>query len=153
MELTVLYQENAGDYPALNSATVDCPWCIVDLAQDVEAEPTAAAGVSNFSLHYAGGVLVSWETLSELDILGFNLYRASGLEETTMLYQTGAAHPFQLAGGQYAFMDRTAQPGVLYEYRLQVVWHDGSVSQAAAAQIVGPYQASLPLILRSARGR
>lgn len=68
-----------------------------------------------------GRVLIRWETSSETDNAGFALLRREVRTGATVrLNETlipGAGGPF--AGASYVFVDRTAQNGVKYEYRLE----------------------------------
>lgn len=148
VDLTVLNPADAETYPGFNSATVECPWCIADHATDSEAEPTAVIGPVNFSARYAGGILVSWHTLNEQDLWGFDLYRSTTWEGKVLVYRVAAENPFQLIGASYAFIDRNTSPGIEYAYRLYALWSDGSISLAATTGIRGPYREFLPIAWR-----
>ena len=82
------------------------------------------------------GVLVSWETLSEIRLLGFNIVRTD--EETD---ETVRINPVWVpavgdrsAPMSYQFLDVTAAPDGRYLYRLEGITHEGltSVSDAVA---------------------
>ncbi len=148
VDLTVLNPADAETYRGFNSATVECPWCIADHATDSEAEPTAVIGPVNFSARYAGGILVSWHTLNEQDLWGFDLYRSTTWEGKVLVYRVAAENPFQLIGASYAFIDRNTSPGIEYAYRLYALWSGGSISLAATTGIRGPYREFLPIAWR-----
>jgi len=143
VDLTVLYDANAETYPGFNSVTVACPWCIVDHATGSEAIPTAIVGAVNFSASY---VLVNWQTVDELDLWGFDLYRSTPMERKSLVYQVAAQSPFQMIGASYAFIDRNTSPGNNYTYWLYVLWSDGSISLEASTGILGSYRQFLPII-------
>jgi hypothetical protein len=81
--------------------------------------------VSSFSARAGkGGVTLSWRTSSEVELAGFNLWRASG-GKTSWRKVNGALvaakRAGQARGASYRFVDRTAKNGRFYNYRLQVV--------------------------------
>jgi hypothetical protein len=68
-------------------------------------------------------ILVGWETASELDNVGFNIYRgehADGpkfkINEELIPTLVPPGSPF---GAVYKYRDTTAQPGVIYYYWLE----------------------------------
>jgi hypothetical protein len=70
-----------------------------------------------------GGVQVAWETASEIDNAGFNVYRSHS-PEGEWLRLNAALIPAQggpTQGAAYSFEDETAEPGVTYYYRLEDV--------------------------------
>ena len=90
-----------------------------------------------------GGTL-GWETVSEVDNAGFDLYRpasAAGM--------AGAADPWtrwnaklipaaasgSSSGHEYAFLDAAAVPSALYFYRLESVAMDGTVRTLAVVSV------------------
>ena len=76
-----------------------------------ERDVAGAAGGHVSQLHresQAGQVLVAWETLSEVDTAGFNLYRSlSEGGERTLLAAVPAQGPGSPAGTSYSYRDRT----------------------------------------------
>lgn len=83
------------------------------------------------------GVLVAWETVSETNSAGFNLYRADGGVLTLAEDSAGwtrlnaalipSAAPGSGAGHAYTWLDATAMPNANYVYRLDAVALDGTV--------------------------
>lgn len=78
----------------------------------------------------ATGVRLDWITASELDTLGFHLYRAESSTATptrlttTMIPATGGA-----MGSLYAYTDSTAAGGTTYFYWLDALSTDGSTER------------------------
>jgi hypothetical protein len=86
--------------------------------------PTAVTLLSFGATAEGGAILLEWETASELDTLGFHLYRSEApagerlrLNEV-LIPGDGAGSP---VGARYEFEDRTATPGVPYDYWLEEV--------------------------------
>lgn len=86
-------------------------------------------------------VLVKWETGSELDIVGFNIWRA-GKRNGEFVKVNGALQAAkatgQVAGAKYSFRDKKAMPAIKYWYRLEVAlasgqseWSDAVLVRAA----------------------
>ncbi len=108
------------------------------------------AGVTNFSPFALGGaaptsadliafdatavnanqVRVTWETGSELNLLGFNLYRAAENADEIPLNAAliPAQHVGTIAGAQYEFLDDTANANTAYRYRLELARADGTTT-------------------------
>ncbi len=103
--------------------------------------PTVATAVS-FTASQAGrSVLVEWETASEIDNLGFNLYRAES-EDGVRIKLNEALIPSQMppgspVGAAYEFVDEAIELGVVYDYWLEAVDIHGQ------AETYGPVSAGL----------
>ncbi len=79
-----------------------------------------------------GAVLVSWETLTEFNIIGFNVLRAQRVsgggdyatmnEEFILAEYAGAD-----SGRKYEYLDESVEAGTTYEYMLEVLRADGGV--------------------------
>jgi hypothetical protein len=121
-----------------------------------EDMPTAVDLVTLIAVPGCNEVVVRWETASEVDNLGFNLYRSQS-PDGIYTKLNGALIPSQSPGSPfgavYTWHDREARPGALY-YKLEDVdvdgrrtWH-GPValdpSQALGCHVY------LPLAVRSA---
>lgn len=100
-------------------------------------EPGYPAEIAHLSAEPAGtrgGMIVSWETLGERGVLGFNVLRsrAGDPSETPVnpvwipaIGDTGSA-------AAYSFLDAGARPGVAYQYRIEAVTPEGLVSRSDA---------------------
>ncbi|MCB0004185.1 MAG: LamG domain-containing protein, partial [Anaerolineae bacterium] len=91
---------------------------------EVTDTPLAVTLASFDATSQPGAVLLTWETVSEIDNLGFNLYRA----ETeggpwTKLNQDliASPNPGGAAGSSYQWTDESVTPSVRYWYRLESV--------------------------------
>lgn len=71
------------------------------------------------------GILVSWETATEVNNFGFNIYRAEQVEGERIKLNPelimSALGPGGLEGAKYEFLDETAVVGVTYYYWLEDV--------------------------------
>lgn len=72
-------------------------------------------------------VLVEWSTASELDTVGFNLYRADTPQgpfvQVNRELIPASSEP--LTGGTYSYRDGAVQPGKTYYYELEEVQSNG----------------------------
>jgi len=88
-------------------------------------DPTAVDLVSFEAKAKKNAVVLTWETASELDNLGFNLYRAESADGPyTQLNASlipSLVPPGSPVGAVYTYRDRTAQPGIKYFYKLESV--------------------------------
>lgn len=80
------------------------------------------------------GIGLSWRTMSEVDIFGFQVRRRlAGQDGATASWTTLTATPILAsnpgapAGAAYAFVDTMAKVGVSYQYELQMLKLDGSI--------------------------
>ena len=99
-------------------------------------------------------ILLEWETASEPDLQGFNLYRAespngfpTGTYEQlnqTLIPSTG--DPVQ--GDYYSYADQGVMPGVRYYYWLEDVAEGRTSSHGPVDAMLASYQIYLPLITR-----
>jgi hypothetical protein len=78
------------------------------------------------------GVLVSWETRSELELIGFNILRRRerGGREIVVNPVWIPAMGEQSNITSYHFIDRSAEPGVAYIYRIEGITSSGLVSRS-----------------------
>ncbi len=84
--------------------------------------PTAVTLASFEAVAQAEGVLVTWETASELDNVGFNLYRAETADGPyTKLNDTlvPPQMPGSVMGAVYTWLDEAADPLVPHYYKLE----------------------------------
>ncbi len=136
-----VYFDGPGEAP--NTATVDADndtdeknnsastYCLISSAVDLISF-TAVGGESS--------VAVAWETASETDNVGFNLYRAES-ESGDKVKVNGeiipAANPGSTMGATYGYTDSAVAQGVTYYYWLE------DVDTAGVATMHGPVSASL----------
>ena len=118
---------------------------------DLENEPTAVELTSLEAIPSAAGIMVRWETASEWNTLGFNLYRQAGREGA--LEQINAALilsqvPGTGMGAQYAFFDPNVEPGVTYRYILEDVDVSGKCTSHGPVEATAPYAIFLPFLQR-----
>ena len=94
------------------------PW---DVGADDLVATTAVALASFAATGYDGAVLLEWRTASELDNLGFHLYRSISEEGSydritdTMIPGLGSSP----VGAKYSYRDAGLSNGVTYDYKLQ----------------------------------
>jgi hypothetical protein len=88
-------------------------------------------------------VNIEWTTASELNTVGFNLYRRDSLEgpEVRINPELIPASTDPLAGGNYHFVDRAARPGQTYTYELEDVESDGVTNRSWRTSVTVPRQA------------
>jgi len=95
------------------------------------AESTATLGdkrLDSVTIVYFGAtgrqdsILVSWETASENNVLGFNVYRGTTEQRESAMNLNASLIPSQgSGGGQYSFTDNGAAAGTTYYYWLGVL--------------------------------
>lgn len=127
-ELTGTYargSENGLNYVELAGVTNFSPFALGGAAP-TSAELTAfdATAIS------ATQVRVTWETGTELNLLGFNLYRAP--ENADEIQLNADLMPAQnvgnIAGAQYEFLDAAVAANTAYRYRLELMRADGTTT-------------------------
>lgn len=94
--------------------------------------PTAVSMASLDATAQADGILVRWETGSELNNVGFDVYRATAPDGEPAQINDAVimADGFgTITGGSYDYLDGSAQPGVTYWYWIEDLETDGSVER------------------------
>ncbi len=84
--------------------------------------PTAVTLASFAVIPQEDAILATWETASELDNVGFNLYRSTATDGPyTLLNATliPPQNPGSVMGGYYEWLDTDVRPGVAYYYKLE----------------------------------
>ena len=126
------------------------PFGIAGPGADLDA-PTSVSLVSFFGEHQAGVVHLYWKTELEINMLGYNLYRAPSEDQTTWTQLNSTLIPPQgiggMGGGEYNFEDLTTEMGKSYFYWLEAI-------ELEASRVFGPtsvstwYQIFAPLVVR-----
>jgi hypothetical protein len=95
-------------------------------------------------------VLIEWETTSEIDTLGFNLWRSENRDGDCVLLNPTliAAEPGSIWGRHYSYADGAVVPGVTYYYTLEEVGAGSTFYGPVAASLVRSYSIYLPIVLR-----
>jgi subtilisin family serine protease len=106
---------------------------LVDAAEAAAGAPTAVDLLWLEAMVGRREITLSWETVTEIDTLGFNLYRGQSptepyvkLNETLIACQTPPGSP---EGATYQFLDETVEPGVTYYYWLEDVDTQGQATR------------------------
>ncbi len=102
----------------------------------------------------ADGVILRWETVSEADNVGFNVYRVGSAadrpEPVHWLTFVPSATPGSAAGASYSYVDNTANPAAVYWYWLEAVDASGaSTLHGPVSVLAGPslrHRLWLPLV-------
>jgi hypothetical protein len=104
----------------------------------VTNSPLAVTLASLTAQQQGDAVLVSWETTSERDNAGFNLYRSLTADgERSLLGFTPAAAPGSTAGALYRVRDGAVVAGQIYWYWVE------DISLSGAATLHGPVSAAM----------
>lgn len=97
------------------------------------------------------GVRITWETASEIDLRGFNLYRHTApagkpvrLNQDLILPRA----PGSSFGSAYAWLDEAVSPGTTYTYVLEDQDVNGQLTTWGPVQVTVPIQVYLPLLVR-----
>ena len=117
--------------------------------------PTAVTLAYFWAEGGVGEITLAWETASELDTVGFYLYRSQALNGP-YLPLTGDLIPSQapgsVQGGDYTWVDQDVVPGVTYYYKLEDVDFHGRRTLHGPAQATADARLNhvvyLPLVSR-----
>ena len=96
------------------------------------AVPTAVELAAFEAAPQGNGVLLTWETASEVDNVGFNVYRAetqAGQLVKLNAYLIASQNPGSAVGAAYSFLDEPAAPGATYYYWLEDVDASGAATR------------------------
>jgi hypothetical protein len=119
--------------------------------------PTAVELVSFTATADARAIVVAWETASEVDNLGFNLYRGEspdGVRVKLNRSLIASQFPGSPVGAAYEFVDGLVQRGITYYYWLDAVDVSGSAATygPVSAQVANVLTLGLPGRPRPAPG-
>lgn len=161
-----------GTYLVVAPATIDTRSLVVGMSSTLVVQIVdASIGGRNFGYYppnpnavtiydfmagpAEGGVTLLWSTASEINNLGFYLYRrpAAGGDFVPLNAEIIASRsPGQLEGAQYEWLDESADPQVEYVYRLEALDVDGSrqtfeaLYQPVVQPVDRPFKVMLPII-------
>lgn len=103
--------------------------------------PTAAGmGAVDASANANNTISLRWETLTELNIVGFNVLRSEARDGDYAAQNTepiSALSPGQITGNSYTFDDAVVEVGKTYFYRIEVMHTDNST------ELTNPIQVSI----------
>jgi len=112
-----------------------------------EINPTAVV-ISNFEAIYnymEPSVSVSWETISELGLISFDLLRSEfGSTQREFVANIQAESPGQLSGHTYLYIDESIEVGKEYSYWLALVGPNHQV--VGPASVFTGYRLHLPFL-------
>lgn len=116
--------------------------------------PTSVELVSFEAALRNAAIQLTWETASEADSLGFNVYRAESVDGPRVQLNDSliaSQAPGSPVGASYQFVDETAEPGISYYYWLEAldVQGDSTFHGPVAAELL-PMQRLLPVRARLA---
>ncbi len=120
----------------------------------VEDTPPTAVTLSDFAAEPgAGKISLTWETGSEVNLLGFNLYRGTSLVGVYRQLNESLIEsqlPGMPVGTRYTWVDRDVEPGVPYYYKLEQLNVNGSPIMFGPESVTAeePYTIYLPLVTR-----
>ncbi len=112
--------------------------------------PTAVTLANSQAAWVGAEVAVTWQTVSESDVAGFNLLRtdANGVVVTLNPLSIPAKNAGQAEGADYRWVDVTAQAEMVYTYTLEIIRLDGSTQPFELGRVQPGSVIFLPLILR-----
>jgi uncharacterized repeat protein (TIGR01451 family) len=128
---------------------------VEDYAWPVDGNPTAVTLAGFAAEPREGAVLVTWETVGEIDNLGFNLYRSRTSDGPyAQLNETLVAARGATFGATYTWLDQLVEPGVTYYYRLEDVETSGRTASHGPVHVTTAaahhkYRIYVPLVCRS----
>lgn len=112
--------------------------------------PTAVELLSFTATPAPGSITVGWETVSEIDILGFNLYRSQtpdGDYTRLNVALIPSQAPGSPVGAVYTWPDGTVSPGATYYYQLETVDINGMTTMhGPVSAVAGLHRLYLPLV-------
>jgi hypothetical protein len=82
-------------------------------------------------------VTIDWTTASEIDTIGFNLYRSEQNDQGFIRVNPAIIPASQepLTGGEYTYQDTDVVPGKVYYYLLEDIAMDGQVTRNSPIEV------------------
>jgi hypothetical protein len=115
------------------------------------SRPTAVGLVSFTATPGPVGIDLAWETTTEADILGFNVYRVNAQDAETIQINgdlIGVQMPGGAMGAIYSYPDASVVPNIDYAYWLEVVDVFGGSDLYGPIAAIQPFYIRLPVVLR-----
>jgi hypothetical protein len=120
-------------------------------SNDSNPESPTAVSVSSFKASATfGQVSLFWQTASEIDILGFNIYRSTAMDGEKHLLNAElfpSKAMGSLTGESYLYVDQEVEPGETYYYWLEPVSISGGNELYGSLQITVLYGLYIPIIV------
>lgn len=93
-------------------------------------------------------ILIEWSTASELDTVGFNLYRSDNPEGPFEIVNASLVPSSSdpMTGGDYEYEDRSVIPGETYYYRLEDVDANGGTTHHGPIEVKAESEGKSSLI-------
>jgi hypothetical protein len=114
--------------------------------------PPTAAELARFAATYGeGAIQIEWETRTEIDNVGFNVYRAETPDgELVRLneFLIPSQMPGAAMGASYCYLDQDVRPGGTYYYWLESLDVHGAAAQAGPVSAMVMYRYMLPYVER-----
>lgn len=107
-----------------------------------------ALAVYGALLYRSPRVLIDWQTATEIDTIGFNLYRADQIEGPYQKLNASLipAANDPLRGGSYQYVDASVMPNRVYYYQLEDVDTQGETTRHEPVSVQAHPQGVLELI-------
>jgi hypothetical protein len=104
--------------------------------------PTADE-LGTFTAHLTNAmrVKVKWTTASEMNLVGFNLWRRQGKQDEFQKLNADlipAQHPGTMTGAEYEYTDDAIQPGKVHRYKLELVRASGAPGWSEVVKVEVP---------------
>lgn len=100
-------------------------------------------------LYRSPSILIEWQTATEIDTIGFNLYRADQIEGPYQKLNASLipAADDPLRGGSYHYVDANLMPNRIYYYQLEDVDIQGKTTRHEPISVQAHPQGVLELIV------
>ena len=106
-------------------------------------------GIYSWYLSTSALVIISWNTASEIDTAGYNIFRKVGQEgdyiqvNRELIIASGDV----LTGGSYQYIDHMVQENVTYTYILEDVSLDGKTNRHGPIQVTAEARGKIELLV------